>query len=123
MNTIPGINDILRLLQSRSAKTKELGKIDRSTKATPDKNINEYVFRKIDQEDLIEKIEKRVQALPKDSRSPKEVTSIVVDSILTWQLGEEIFRDPKFTEIARDVKANISSDEKAREKLLSMFKL
>lgn len=77
---------------------------------------------KISLEELKTNIINKTKAIDPDNKNPQLTTQILLESILTWEFGEELINDPQFEPMRRDIQDAITSDPSLAEKLKTFLK-
>lgn len=109
-DSIDGLSRIMQALQqrleaqkpqTRQAGTSASGGASRSSAGT-------HTRASLDQ--VRKQMGSRIRALEPQDRGGQAGVRIFVESILTWEFGEQMLNDPQFDELSREVQSQLSAD-------------
>ena len=102
LNSINSIVNIIRNQSSKSAKRGEKAK-------RGDKKVASRAKGTASATELEAKILKRIESLEGDEHRHERILKIIVESILSWEFGEQAMADPKFHQLVSTIQADLKS--------------
>lgn len=121
MDPVNGLVQILRQKLSERPNTVE----SKNTSKPSATNTTSSTEAKLSIGEVKRKIGERVKALSDDEHQPTHAAQIFVESIITWEFGDQLLQDPKFGELSKDVVNTLSQHPtvwKHMQSMLSEFK-
>jgi hypothetical protein len=109
MDPVNSLSDIVRLLRQRLA-SRATGTAE-APAARPGTAAAQGRVRPRPSADEIKlRIGERLSALPSPERCGSRGARIFVETVITWEFGSQILRDPEFSDVASDVVATLRND-------------
>lgn len=120
MDPVNGLGQIVQVLRKKLADTSTSAPIKSNTsrKSTGTKSTQ----KKSSPEEIKKKIGELIQAIPESDYTDAKATTVFVEVIVTWELGDEILQDPKFGELTREVAKLITGNRELQEKMSQIIK-
>lgn len=115
MSRIEGLTEVMELLRrqlsaaktGRNAKTRAAAHRPPVTKTSP--------------QALKQRIQERLRGLDLSGRGERHAARIFLESVLTWEFGEDLASDPNFGEMVTEIDELIQSDEELRANFARMI--
>ena len=121
MDRISGLNKIVESLRLQISK-KQSSRISSVKRKTPGIGKVERKPRRISSEQLQKRIIDRIKVLDKNDESFQfQATSIIIESVLIWEFGDNLSSNPKFYEMVSDINNSMLSDKPTSLKLNKLF--
>ena len=117
MDKINGLNNIVALLrkQIRNPEKNQSKSVDSRSKTDETDNTATSSLKLIE---LEQRLLDRIKLVdPDDPDRDKKTIYIFVQTILTWELGENLLKDPNFYELVEKVSELIHSNTRLRDSL------
>jgi len=116
MDKINNINGVVNILRQ---KISERSAVDSKKKvSTKTNDVKIHKTEPIKQDDLIKSIQSRLSKTNKDADNHREVVmSIIAESIITWEFGENILNDPGFSVLLNNVLDSYNTEPIISQKL------
>ena len=123
MDKINGLNQIVKVLQSKIGKSNQKS---RTGKATTNKKNDVNVTSKDSITDLEINITSKIAALNKNSSNYKQsAVNIFVEEVLHWEFSSEVTLDPEFSKLKEKITIAFKESESLDsgfEQILSLLK-
>jgi hypothetical protein len=121
MDRIAGLGQIVRLLRKKiSRQTMQIESRHISMAATSTASVQNASVSSIDQ--LEQRILKRFRTIDLTAADGKhKCVYVFVESILVWEMGEDLLKDPEFDELVGKVSKTILGDERFDAKFSSLL--
>lgn len=123
MDPVNGLVQILRQKLSERPSSVDNKHIAKSSSSKTDTSSHSETKLSVDQ--VKRKIGERVKSLSEDDYQPTHAAQIFVESIITWEFGDQLLQDPKFGELSKDVVNTLSEHPvvwKQMQRMLSEFR-
>ncbi len=120
---MPPINGLSRIVQILQTKVSDRKKLPIKTDEPPSStnfNINQNDsanFQKASLAELEKRVIERLKSISVDNVSSNNMVRYFVESILTWEFGDEILQDPTFSDLSQEVVESFKSNQQAWEKI------
>ncbi len=118
MNPVGGIDQLVKLLQQRLARQQNTS-TEKTTKAETQKSS--AATRRDQTEQVLETLRHKIADQKKENKGDAELVTIFVETILAWQLGEDIIQDSGFTTLSKQVMETIELDPETSKQLHSFL--
>jgi len=110
MSKINGINGVIEVLRKKIGTTST--NQSRSTSKSPDNTSGNLSTRPRNTDELKKGISERIKDLKKDSSDfEQKATKIFLESVIAWELGEELVNDDKFDQMINDIYQSIVTND------------
>ncbi|MET4025767.1 hypothetical protein ABIE59_001292 [Marinobacter sp. MBR-99] len=106
MDPVSSINQVIQTLRQRLSERAPAASGGKASKA---QGPAAGRSTRLSKTDIQRKIAEAIKSASSDDEQHR--AEIFVENILTWQLGEDIVNDPKFTEMTKEVVATIALDQ------------
>jgi hypothetical protein len=103
MDPIKGMNHITRILRQKMAERNssqiksDSGNYASLNSAGPGK------LPKASADEVKHKIGERIRALPDKEKKGPKAAHIFVETVITWEFGEQLLQDPQFMDLSKEV--------------------
>lgn len=121
MDPIDGLSHIAQIFRQKLAEKNHSPATKHDIKAS--KHSTPPLAAKPSAEEIKRKISERIQSLNTDEDQQGRIAAqIFVETILTWEFGEQLLEDPEFTELSSDVATTMWQDPHTWQQLKQVIK-
>jgi hypothetical protein len=109
MPPIDGLGKIVQILQTKVSEQdkKQLDK----TKSSQRSDKSEQKQQKLTTQQLETKIANRLKAISDENATPALMARYFIESVLSWEFGDQILQDPKFSDLTHDIIKSFRTNE------------
>ncbi len=119
MDPVKGINQVAQILRQKlSERSPDIAKSINTAATTAQASCT---ASKATPEEIKRKIEERIKALADEDQQGDKAVQIFVEVILTWEFGDQLLQDPKFTELSKEVAIAMNSNPETKAKLSTLL--
>jgi len=119
MSRIDGLSQVMEVLRrqmAENAKKLEKGRTTPSTISTDPNKVN-----KISAQDLQQRIRERLRPLGSTTGYNQKAARIFLESVLTWEFGEDLVHDPRFTDLLNEINQTMETDAELKMRLQTLI--
>ncbi len=120
MDPVNGLNQIIGILRQKlaSPSTQKAGSSKTDKFAPPPSAKDE----KLSTEELKRKLAERIKVIYSQQNNDKKMAQLFIETIMTWEFGEQIYQDPRFEELSKDILSTMESNPAVWNKLQSLIR-
>ncbi len=115
MSRIDGLTQVMELLRRQLSATKSGPSVKKRAAA------HRPPLTKASPQALKQRIEERLRGLDLSGQGERHAARIFLESVLTWEFGEELANDPNFGQMVAEIDQLIQSNEELRATFTQMI--
>lgn len=120
MDPIKGMNQITQILRQKlSERSSSLTGTDT---ALSNAGMQAGPATKAGVDEIKRKIGARIKALSDDERRGTKAVQIFVESVITWEFGDQLLQDPQFTNLSKEIVQAMSENQGVWKKMQALLK-
>lgn len=121
MSRIDSLSQVMETLRRQLAESAK--RLDRGTKASAKGGASSTSkpTSRVSAQDLQKRVRERLQALDQGNGYQQRATRVFLESVLTWEFGDDLVHDTRFSEMLNEINQTLEADPDLQARMQTLL--